>query len=1121
MYRLTRKLQLFARITVIGSLLLLPPNHTLANNPCSIRVQITANPAQSFVVCGRDVQGDGAVIITPKDDSEPFGKPDSTIFITTRIQSRVQVSSPAYCTFEQTHKYPYQAKGLIHSDAPFLAEFEHSRKNDEKNRHRQPDSEDSFLLLQPSFGKSHTFKMGGDLFAPDDDNQQHKRRPYGYFHEVSGDIDLTIMGDFQLSQVLGEYLPDHTPWPSLLNLLGMGNNLSHTFWLFAENQPEAITSIQVTSEELEDLADNLSGELPLNWLLPKLHPDHREKLIQQLLILQDAFSASSAALSEPVLELIRERLIEILSRTHATIDLEFEHFRLRRDLEEMTGEVSANLVLAHRPDAGTVYDEDDINKLILQTPVGKQGGNKGKQARASGKTSSAANGGSSVDKHQQNADNRDNEEVKSKPAAATTTGGSPSLRIVFAGQQNVGKSSLAKAMVGWDCGFKVTLSVNPDLDQTYRYERFEVKTLPGYGSPMGLMQDENITDFLIEHRVQSNDVIVLTTSNLGLNLYDMQALRYFLSHDYRVIIVRNKWNLELETRASKRNKELDEDAKQELRQEVEREYIGYIKQLPEWSESTEIPPIVFTDAPDSHLNVNIAELISAIEAIIHEKTSWRTFANSRVNFEDFKFKIDTIISSLIEEGINTSELFELSFAKIIKMMKEEYGVSLPEYINDEFVNEAISEIYEFDIHKNLKKMLKHFNDIRAYHSDHNEFSKKLSELYAEKEKEVQAHLIERQILEAKCKEANDETLKLKKELIAMAKKYNELAQKNEELAKYFKSRYRLRYLVESPETVAKRVPKGEVIRETTERGRINTSSFFPSWLSRVGSSAVSALKGASLNAPGGAFRVSHIMLLAEDADSRSLILSEHTRSYMRNKSFEFMKIKSELIRYLAAQLIGSLQKEIDKKMNSPHGSFFQQPVALNSGIPQEYHPQELQTLSDEEGADTAENDDYQSLGSQDSSSEYDYPNLIDSKYENPDEVTRLPQLKEWQDMVRQNIIAMGKREQGQSARGIAESLTTVLNAELQKKHLQISDLEHISQSVLKWLESVEQYGVDDIIKATQSYCDWISSGYTPEEAFSAQTKWLDGKLSSETPMAQELQSGLEKLRLSEANEGEL
>ena len=258
---------------------------------------------------------------------------------------------------------------------------------------------------------------------------------------ASGDIDLTLLSGLQLPGFLGDYLPDST-----------SERRATTLWVYPEGQTNALTSIQVSREDMAALTNSLSDRNTMNWLRKKLQQNRQQELVDQLLVLHDQFSEADSVLSQPVLELIRERLVEVLGKTHVDIDLKFEHFRLTRDLQEAAKEAVESLVLAHRPDMGTVYDSEDVKKLILQAggvPSKAAANSHGESDRDGADKPSQRDGNNQHDERQENhlpgkgggkqvlADNSPKADAPSK------------LTITFVGQQKVGKSMLANCLLGY------------------------------------------------------------------------------------------------------------------------------------------------------------------------------------------------------------------------------------------------------------------------------------------------------------------------------------------------------------------------------------------------------------------------------------------------------------------------------------------------------------------------------------------------------------------------------------------------------------------------------------------------------------------------------------------------
>ena len=141
-----------------------------------LQVDIIASPAQSFVVCARNVQGDGTVILVA-EENDPPDRPASTV-VTTQLQTSLQLASPSPCLPGQTRQSPYSAKGLVHSGQPFLATFSLS-DNPKKTDHKKhiPGTVNVPLPLSPVSSPPYQLLTGGGTYGPNDEDHSPKR-PY-------------------------------------------------------------------------------------------------------------------------------------------------------------------------------------------------------------------------------------------------------------------------------------------------------------------------------------------------------------------------------------------------------------------------------------------------------------------------------------------------------------------------------------------------------------------------------------------------------------------------------------------------------------------------------------------------------------------------------------------------------------------------------------------------------------------------------------------------------------------------------------------------------------------------------------------------------------------------------
>ena len=624
--------------TLILTSLFLSQSHSHTNNPGTFQVQLLANPHQRFVVCGQKVHPDDSVVLVAKNHSEPPDKPASISFITLQHETTLQITSPARCTPEQIQDHPISGGDGLYSELPFAAYFVKKDKDKEGEQNDEENSDQDeqgipFSLAPPALPKVTV--SGGGAFGPDDDNQ-HQRKPYGYFRASSGDVDI----DFAQQ---GDYLPDHISLQSIINMLGQQSSELHTLWVYQGNQTTPSTSIQVTSGQVEELIENQRDEYPLNWLLSKLRPDHQAVFVQDLLELQDAFSNTDHVFTDAVQALIAERLVELLGKSSAEIDLEFERFRLHRDIEELGEEVWESLVLAHRPDAEAVYEGGEVSKFIYQAGDNPPGS--GKTQSGTGNRSAGRSGSSSDSDESKEQEQGKEEEVRHKKPATVNRRSSQRvepLRIVFFGRMSVGKSSLANLLIGYkhftEMDGETKGSVGNENGETpFKSPELIIRSLAGYD---GWNEEED--NYIERNNIKDSDIIVYVVDG-PIKPTDKKYIRYFHDKGQRVVFVRNKYQTAMKAllkAAGYDESEITEDVRRdknyqesylEARKTIKGNFEkGYRKSLSD-IELDSVPQVLLTeciegeDFCDANLVARIRGLLTSEEAEL-----WRAFRDARV-----------------------------------------------------------------------------------------------------------------------------------------------------------------------------------------------------------------------------------------------------------------------------------------------------------------------------------------------------------------------------------------------------------------------------------------------------------------------------------------------------------
>ena len=433
-----------------------------------------------------------------------------------------------------------------------------------------------------------------------------------------------------------------------------------------------------------------------------------------VLALQNAWSDSDVlpSLSPQMSELIMERLTEILETPSARIDLEFEHFRLSRDLEETSEEfvkeMKERLVLALRPDMDNLYDTQNIKELIRQAHNGKdkQGGASQKPSAASltsGNDGQAIGGKQSGQHFGQKKEG--GEEDQQQPGAIDTgdlgaASHQPELVISFIGRFDVGKSSLANYLLNY-FAFPVTDIRNKEKEKDVDIlpspqtglPQMRIRSFPGYGAA-----GTNMQDWLQEHpgRVSPSEVVIFVLDK-SMNETDFKVLRELVKRVpmENIQFVQNKFDralaAELKSAESQKHSEVDpEKLKTELQNKKEEELNRYLTKKLEkagLSAQFEHKHLLYTSTVNTADGEGLLELLKAIRnnpANTSSDDLWRGFIEQRMRFS---FQLLKDWSTLFTERVLTGGIAAFRIA----INEQNQGNKLP-YISDE---QAVMHLEEF------------------------------------------------------------------------------------------------------------------------------------------------------------------------------------------------------------------------------------------------------------------------------------------------------------------------------------------------------------------------------------------------------------------------------------------
>ncbi len=294
--------------------------------------------------------------------------------------------------------------------------------------------------------------------------------------------------------------------------------------------------MQLSQAEFRQLKAYMgSSQQLLQWLAPKL--SGREAFIHFLMDMTAGLSEQDEGSRQQI-----EKQIDTLAEwPDHEFNLEFEWEQLGRTLTD-SGRVK-DKTAGHEPDTETIYEGEDINRLIYQamnsqfwgsqksTSTGATGsGNSGSYGQRGGRSTGGAS-----DREDDNDERRERELLGNMEALSLSK--HPVLRIVFVGQQDVGKSSLGNRLVGWK-PFKVIPVFNENSDPVYRFGDLEIRSLKGYGD-FDHDADYFKGRFIQDQEIHPDDLVVFVFDH-DLNGFDKGAISALTKNGNKIVFVCNK-----------------------------------------------------------------------------------------------------------------------------------------------------------------------------------------------------------------------------------------------------------------------------------------------------------------------------------------------------------------------------------------------------------------------------------------------------------------------------------------------------------------------------------------------------------------------------------------------------
>ena len=1070
--------------------------------PYHVQVQITSDSGQSFAVCADEVKGEKSVVLMPLDEEDPPDRPSAIKLISALPKARLQLTRPTFCPPEIIRDYPYHGK-LMHSESPFLEVVLPDDRKSKATRHNSfSDTVLPFSIETVDRDNGVITTGAGDLGT--DDDQYHKRPPWLPF-QTSNSFSLTLLPTLRLPEGLGDYLPDLTTWYYLLDSIAPGE--SQTLLLRIEGQPPLPITIN-RYEQQELLHYVTDAQQLLKWLTPKLNG--QEVLVNQLLMMQAQLSDEAAVLeevSEPVQELIRARLAELLDNTDHEFSLAFERFRLERDLAD----TFENL---RRPNTGTVYEDGEADKLIMQAHNGKGtggargGGNSGEQKTGFG----ASAGRTGKDSSQQGKSSQNQQPSITEMSSQTASRATSPLVINFVGQRNAGKSSLANSLLNFT-PFPVSDVEMREIEEDVNLlpatiggpHQIRVRSLPGYGGGLPVYQ------WLEQYSFGSSDIVIFVSMD-SIDYMDRKIIKGLLDSGFpldRILFVRNQFDKALDPKLKElglhgSSGEIADSIREELKDTFEKDFKSNIARIPGVDVSK--LSLHFTSARDVCESDGLYLLMKTISERLlpHEEPLWREFISRR---QEFSEEVYHRVSSWFIEKVKTGgEVTLYSLLNEINSIYKQAPIDLTQ-AKDHLAR--FEELFEVNpehiiatIRENKEELFKVETEAAVQHSAENEKTRFLNDMAKTVSDEISQRgfwgkfrylLKETGIRETLYQYFRGESAKPKDDTGAQAEMVikKQIDGRKTSIIKHTRKYDWYDWMTTSTDKVILRIaPKIEAIVRT---------------------------------------RFSKTPEAKETSTDKKMVQPTHEKL---EKDLGYLSY--QFTRYYITRFYGPAiyQRPLSEKpeLEPFIEAYYPEADQQNTGENADSQSQTWEGTSDHEYEDIEESSHYQPLIRQNTfDSEYEVPeeygdyqtlvseNTGDSEYEKPESQEKIAEFKSYQVRLRETIIAIGDITLGRNAEDAVESLNMALSEKL-SKGLKISDLEQASDSVIQWLGSVDRYGFDCIIDAMRSYCDWVIEGHTPEEAFLAHTEWLEEEPQSEPSIKREqLQRGLEQLKVEGCN----
>ena len=556
----------------------------------------------------------------------------------------------------------------------------------------------------------------GDGYPSLDDNDEDFKRPPYFPARQKGDFTLTLLPVLRIP----------SDWRSILS----GNHWLH--WVMGETDYESgltlhvsfngepSSVITISQAEYQQMAEHLGdAHKLLQWLAPKL--SGREAFVRMLLEMAEQLPKAE----ETTRENIEKQIAALVEWPDQQLNLEFEWQQLGQAL---AGIDNLDLSEDRKPDTGTVYEGEEVERFIQQMPLFNWWRRESFQGQAGSDSNGGSQGGAGSSPAKKDIVNNDsdeqgdgygNERTDAAYQAGTGSGKRP-VSIVLFGKMSTGKSSIADRLIGFEHFPRMlgeTKEEQPGGEPLYSTPAITIRSFPGYNGDS--ISDEEYDDFIVgkkneKYRITDADIVIYVLNKV-VDREDKKFIRKLVANQkQRIIFVHNKYHEGLVGYIKQQGLSISNISeivgeKGGVKPEYEQLVKGFVSTTREnltrrlgEIKANYLPLQIFMECDENKCTEGNLTLVHAISTIIQkeERTNWNLFSKTRFLW---KPELPPAFISHLKEYI-TNPVTDRSSS--VDEIDRTYLHWFKEYVNEHYVGQS-DETYvrPFASDQNLVKFI--------------------------------------------------------------------------------------------------------------------------------------------------------------------------------------------------------------------------------------------------------------------------------------------------------------------------------------------------------------------------------------------------------------------------------